>query len=257
MKCAIPLGVVVLLAACGGSNQKEGELPVVESADAQAPPSDTPPSSDADAGAEPTPEAKREKACTGFELDLGQALLQSACEVPNAKPDDKPREVKGALDVKVVPSAASTTPGGKMDLTVVFTNKTARPMTLDFALDPTARFTVEVYDAKTNKRADLPPGAAPPPPKGAKRPDPSTPSTARVTLVAQGTGKLVVPWEAVRTKWAPDKYKGTPPEMGFPRVNAGPLGKGKYRLRVVTPLTGVFEGIDKEVSAPKVEVGVQ
>jgi hypothetical protein len=78
-----------------------------------------------------------------------------------------------------------------------------------------------------------------------------------VTLVAQGTGKLVVPWEAVRTKWAPEKFKGTPPEMGYPRSPAGPLAKGKYRLRVVTPLTGVFEGIDKEVSAPKVEIGVQ
>lgn len=257
MKRAIVLGVVGLVAACGGSNQKEGDLPAAETDDAEAPPVEPGPAVDAGASVEPSPQAKRDKACTGFELDLGQALLQSACEVPNAKPDEKPHDVKGVLEVKVVPSAASTTPGGKMDLTVVFTNKSAHALALDFVLDPTARFTVEVYDAKTGKRADLPPGAPPPPPKGAKRPDPSPPSTARVTIVAQGTGKLVVPWEAVRTKWAPDKYKGTPPEMGFPRTNAGPLGKGKYRLRVVTPLTGVFEGIDKEVSAPKVEVGVQ
>lgn len=257
MKRAISLGLVALLSACGGSNQKEGEVPTTEGADAAAPTADMPPVSDPDAGPEPSPQEKKDKVCTGFELDLGQALLQSACEVPNAKPDEKPKDVKGVLEVKVVPSAASTTPGGKMDLTIIFTNKTAQPVSLDFLVDPTPRFTVEVYDAKTNKRVDLPAGEPPPPPKGAKRPEPSKPSTARVTLVAQGTGKLVVPWEAFRTKWAPEKFKGTPPEMGYPRSPAGPLAKGKYRLRVVTPLTGVFEGIDKEVSAPKVEIGVQ
>jgi len=68
---------------------------------------------------------------------------------------------------------------------------------------------------------------------------------------------MVVPWEAVRTRWAPEKYAGTPPEMGFPRVSAGPLGKGKYKLRVVTPLTNIFEGTDKEISAPKIDIGVQ
>jgi hypothetical protein len=58
-------------------------------------------------------------------------------------------------------------------------------------------------------------------------------------------------------KWAPEKLKGTPPEKGYPRSPAGPLPKGKYSVRVVTPLANVFEGVDHEVSAPRVEVVVK
>jgi hypothetical protein len=231
----------------------------------EAPPADTseagadmPPSAsiDSDAGsAEPSPQEKKDKLCAGFELDLSQALLQAACEVkpdPNAKPQD----TKGRIDVKVVPSSPSVAPGGKVDLVVTYTNKLPSPVQLDFVVDPTPRFVVEAYDAKTNKRVDMPAGNPPPPPKNAKRPDPATPSIARVTIAANGTARMVVPWEAVRTRWAPEKFAGTPPEMGYPRKPAGGLPKGKYRLRVITPLTGVFEGADKEISAPTTEIGV-
>ena len=61
----------------------------------------------------------------------------------------------------------------------------------------------------------------------------------------------------MKTRWAPEKLKGTPPEMGYPRAPAGPLLKGKYNLRVVTPLTNVFEGIDHEVSQPRADVVVK
>jgi hypothetical protein len=61
----------------------------------------------------------------------------------------------------------------------------------------------------------------------------------------------------VKMKWAPEKFKGTPPERGFPRAPAGPLAKGKYVVKVVTPLVGVAEGVDHEVSAPKVEIEVE
>ena len=57
-------------------------------------------------------------------------------------------------------------------------------------------------------------------------------------------------------KWAPEKVRGTPPERGYPRAPAGPLAKGKYTVKVVTPLVGVSEGVDHEMSAPKVEVEI-
>ena len=85
----------------------------------------------------------------------------------------------------------------------------------------------------------------------------TTHSTARITLVPNGTAHAVVHWEAVRMKWAPEKLKGTPPEMGYPRAPNGPLPKGKYQVRVVTPLTQVFEGLEKEVSSPRIEITVQ
>jgi hypothetical protein len=58
-------------------------------------------------------------------------------------------------------------------------------------------------------------------------------------------------------KWAPEKYRGTPPERGYPRAPAGPLPKGKYGLKVVTPLVGVSEGVDHEMTAPKVEIEIE
>ena len=54
-------------------------------------------------------------------------------------------------------------------------------------VDPLPRFTIEAYDAKSNKRVDMPAGNPPPPPKNAKRPDPAKPSIARVTVAANGT----------------------------------------------------------------------
>jgi hypothetical protein len=55
-------------------------------------------------------------------------------------------------------------------------------------------------------------------------------------------------------KWAPDKVRGTAPERGFPRSPAGPLPKGKYTVKVVTPLAGVSSSVD---SAPTTEINVE
>ena len=195
--------------------------------------------------------------CSGGDVDLMAALIQSACEVPNSKAGDKPVDVKGKLEVKVAMSSTKVAPGGHVDLVVTFTNKSKDPLPLDFVLDPTPRFSVEAYNDKGTKRADMPPGNPPPPPKGAEAPAPATQGTARVTITPNGQARVKVGWDAQKTKWAPEKFKGTPPEMGYPRSPAGPLPKGKYMLRVVTPLTNVMEGVEHDVSAPKatIEVG--
>jgi hypothetical protein len=188
-------------------------------------------------------------------MDLMAALNQSACEVPGAKRDVS-ANTKDALVVTATADSARVKPSGHADLLVTFTNKSAAPLSLDFTVDPTPRFSVEVYNAKTNKRAELPAASEPKIPAGMSR-DTTEPKIARVTITANGKATVHVPWDAVKTRWAPEKLKGTPPEMGYPRVPAGPLAKGKYNLRVMTPLTNVFEGIDHEVSAPRTAIEVQ
>ena len=62
----------------------------------------------------------------------------------------------------------------------------------------------------------------------------------------------------MKYKWASkDKAKGALPGRGYPREPGGTLAKGKYVLKVITPLVGVNEGSDHELSQPKtpVEVG--
>jgi hypothetical protein len=119
------------------------------------------------------------------------------------------------------------------------------------------RFQIEVYSAKTAKRMDLPSPNPPKLPSGMAPREPGTPSTARVTLAANGTGTVQLGWDATKMKWAPEKLTGTPPEQGYPRVAAGPLPKGRYNIRVVTPLIGIFEGVDHEISAPRTVIDVK
>lgn len=207
----------------------------------------------ADAGA---PEKK--DVCTGFEIgNLEDMLIKSDCEVPDAKPESVANpDMKDKLEVKLTASPTKVAPGGKVDLQVTFTNKTKEPMTLQFRIDPVARFETETYDAKGKKRVDMPAGQPPQPPKGHSPPPPAEAKVAKVTLTSNGFARAVVPWEAVRMGWAPEKVRGTAVEKGFPRKPAGPLPRGKYQVKVMTPLVGVFEGGEHEVSGPKVEIEV-
>jgi hypothetical protein len=190
-------------------------------------------------------------------MDLMAALNLSACEVQNIKPDEKGKDTKDSLSVTAMADRARVAPGGHADILVTFANKGNSPLTLDFTIDPTPRFDVETVGAKSGKLVDPPAGDPPKPPEGAPAKEAAPVSTARITLTANGKATVHVPWDANRTRWAPEKYKGMPLEMGYPRAPAGPLPKGKYSIRVLTPLTHVFEGIDKEVSGPKTTIEVQ
>jgi hypothetical protein len=194
--------------------------------------------------------------CAGFEFaDLTEALQKSACEAPNAKPDDKPLDTKGKLDIAVQASSLKVSAGQHVDLLVTFTNKSKADIPLYFTVDPLPRFDVETYDAKNN-RVDMPKKPPPPLEPGVAPRVPGEAKIAKVTLASNGTAKLRLGWDAVKMKWAPEKVKGTPPEKGYPRKADGPLPKGKYTLRVVMPLVGVVEGVEKEISAPKVPIEV-
>jgi hypothetical protein len=211
----------------------------------------------ADGGAgdgKPTP---KKDVCIGFDIsNLEDLLAKVDCEVPNAKPDSlQNADMKGKLEVTLSASPTKVAPGAKADLLVTFANKSKDPLPLQFRIDPVARFETETYDAKA-KRADMPPGKPPPPPKGHTAPPPAEQKVGRITIAANGTARVRVPWEAVKMKWAPQKVRGTAVEKGYPRVAAGPLAKGKYTLKVVTPLIGVSEGGEHEVSTPKVDIEV-
>lgn len=255
MRNLIIMTSALLVGACGGQSADKQEVKHASTDNPEVPPDSNDVTPDAGANASDTTQPKKDP-CVGFELDLGATLMQASCEVPNPKADDKPVDMKGKLEVTLASSSAQVSPGGHADLALTLTNKTSSPLLLNFTLDPTPRFPTETYDAK-KKRADMPAGNAPALPKGMAPREATSHETARITIVANGTAKMTIPWDAVKTKWAPEKLKGTPPEMGYPRSPNGSLAKGTYTVRVAMPLVLVFEGTDREVSAPKTTIVVK
>jgi hypothetical protein len=200
---------------------------------------------------------KAPTSCSGFDFpDLLSVISQAACEAPDVKPDGQQKDVKDVLDIKVAVDSAVIAPGATTQVTVTYKNKGKTDLPLLFIVDPEPRFSFEAYTLKGD-RADNPKASAPPlPTEVANAPAPDQ-KVAKVTLATNGTAKLVLKWDAVKYKWASkERAKGALPGRGYPRDPAGPLPKGKYVLRVVTPLTGVFEGIDHEVSQPRTQVTV-
>ena len=264
---AIPALCLLAAAACGGPSSKTAADVDDEGNPKPASASAT---SDADGGGEPVaastennnaPPAPgtsddstgpKKDECTVFdEPNIEGVLLKSACEVPT--PTGQPPDLSKTLVVKVQISPNIVPPGGHADVLVNYTNKSTAPLPLYFTIDPMPRFDIEAYNTKGN-RVDMPKTSPPPLPEGMAPREPGEAKTARIMLAPNGTARMNLGWDAVKTKWAPDKLKGTPPEKGYPRAPAGALPKGKYSLKVITPLTYVFEGIDHEVSQPRTDV---
>jgi hypothetical protein len=241
----VALGAMLAVPACGGSK------PAPKSPDEVA---TTP--TDGGTPSDAAPDAGGASICTGADLDLTNVLVQSACEVPNQTADAKQRDVSQLLTVSATPSSPGVSPGGHIDIIVTFTNKSQEPLPLAFILDPTARFTVEAYTS-TNKRAEMPRKHQPASKDDGPPPEPSAPGTAQVIVLPGGKASAKIGWDAVKLRWAPELLRGTPPEQGYPTAPAGPLPRGKYLLKVITPLTGVFEGSDREVSTMKTTVEVR
>lgn len=263
LRASLTASLAVATGACGG-NKEPPKTPDKTDAkadgtgDAKADGDAKSGDGKADGDAKTDADGKKKDECFGFEIgNLDEMLSKSACEEPGVKPDGLPPvDLKGKLEVAVTSSPTKVAPGGKADLIVSFTNKSKEPLTLHFRIDPIARFEVEAYDGKKNQRVDMPAGKPPPAPKGATPPPSSEAKSARVTLAPNGSARAKIAWEAVKTKWAPEKVKGSAPERGYPRSPAGPLGKGKVVVKVVTPLIGVNEGGEKEFTIPKVDVEI-
>jgi len=264
---ALPFALLLAAAACGGA-KKDADNPENASDDTSASDDGGGASAAADqlpAKNDSTPSGggggddsgnKKSNPCGGFEVaDLASVLSQVACEVQNPKTDAQ-NDVKDKLEIKVIPDSPRIAPGSMSNITVTYKNKSPKDLALDFVVDPEPRFDFEVYTLK-GTRVDKPKGAEPSlPPEVQNAPVPEQ-KVARVTLATQGTATLKLQWNAVKYKWAgKDRARGAIPGHGYPREPAGPLPKGQYILRVITPLTGVFEGVDHEVSQPRVQVTV-
>jgi hypothetical protein len=256
-------GLALLTASCGGSKKpaEEAENATDEGDEAGAPAADMPP---ADSTLSPPTSSakvgggdeKPASPCAGFDVDLAKVLAQASCVIPNAGPSDKARDTKGILDVKVSLNAVKVAPGGHVDVTVTFANKSKGDLPLDFVVDPEPRFEIQVFD-KNGRQVDAPAGPEPSLPSDVANATVPDKQTARATIVVAGSGRVTIPWDAVKKKWAPkDKAKGAIPGRGYPTVPGGPLPKGQYTLKVVTPLTGIFEGVDHEVSQPRIPINV-
>jgi hypothetical protein len=195
-----------------------------------------------------TPSAAKEAACTGGDFEMLDEVLRQ-CDSSMPRGGDVPAGMRDKLEVRVTASTPSITPGGRVDLTVTLKNKSNEPLPLYFTGDPLPRFEVEALDNK-GKRADLPTGK---PPKTPAMPSRDV-KASRITLTPGGTARVKVPWDAVKTRWAPEKVKGGWEGRGYPRAPSGNLGTGKYTLRIVLPLVGVFE--KGELDLPKVPMDV-
>ncbi len=267
------LTLLLVLAACGGSkkpadspeNAEENgssETPSSEDGGTAALGSDNGAAGGDTASAPSGPAApgddaaKKSSPCGGFQIDdLASVLGQDACVDAKANPNEQ-KDVKDQLEIKVVPDSPRIAPGSTATITVTFKNKGKADLPLSFVVDPEPRFDFEVYTLK-GSRADAPKGSAPSLPPEVANGAPPDSKIARVTLPQQGTARLTLKWNAVKYKWASkERAKGAIPGRGYPKEAAGPLPKGKYILRVITPLTGVFEGVDHDVSQPRIEITV-
>ncbi|HEX8795138.1 MAG TPA: hypothetical protein VF765_29525 [Polyangiaceae bacterium] len=271
---ALPFALLLAAAACGGA-KKDADNPENASDDTSASGDDgggasaaadqlpakndsTPASGGGGKGGGGGDDANGKKStpCGGFEVpDLASVLSQAECEVQNPNPNAQ-NDLKDKLEIKVVPDSPRIAGGSTAGITVTYKNKSPKDLALDFVVDPEPRFDFEVYTLK-GTRVDKPKGTEPSlPPEVANAPVPAQ-QVARVTLATQGTATLKLQWNAVKYKWAgKDRARGAIPGHGYPKEPAGPLPKGSYILRVITPLTGVFEGVDHEVSQPRVQVTV-
>ena len=199
---------------------------------------------------------KKDTPCSGSSIaDLLAAISQASCELPTNAPLAKVRPSKDVLEVKAS-ADAKIAPGSTATISVVYVNKGKEPLPLDFTIDPDPRFVFELYTPRGG-RVDKPAGGEPSlPPEVADAPAPE-PRTARVTLAPNGKATLLLPWQAVKYKWvSKEKAKGALPGRGYPREPAGPLPRGKYVLRVITPLTNTDESSDHELSQARVNVEI-
>lgn len=189
----------------------------------------------------------KETACTLAEIDSLDQVLRN-CDSPMPKAADVPSGLGEKLELTVTSSTGSTKPGGRVDVTLTLKNKSNDPLPLYFSGDPKPRFEVETFDATGTRRVDLPKDK---PPKTAFPPTRPV-KASRIILMAGGSARIRVPWDAVKTRWAPEKVK-TWEGRGPARTVFANLPHGKYQLRVAIPLI-VFE--KRELELPKIGVDV-
>ncbi len=195
-----------------------------------------------------TPNPAKEAACQSADFESLEETLR-LCDSPMPRAGDVPSGLRDKLEMRVTAGTPSITPGGRVDLTLTVKNKSNETLPLYFSGTPQPAFEVEALDAK-GKRVDLPGGKPPKSPALATRET----KAARIMLNPGGTARIRIPWDAVKTKWAPERMKSWE-GRGYPRAPGGPLGPGKYTLRVFVPLVGVFDKSESDLPKVPIEVG--
>lgn len=194
-----------------------------------------------------TPNPMKEATCAGDDFEALEKALDQ-CDTKMPRTTDVPTNMRDKLELRVTTATPSIAGGGRVDLIMTLKNKSSEPLPLYFTGDPRPVFDVEAVDLK-GRRVDLPAGK---PPK-----TPAVPThdvkASRITLAPGGTARVKITWDAVKTRWAPEKVKSWE-GRGYPRAPNGPLAPGKYTLRIVVPLIGVFEKGD--VETPKVPIDI-
>lgn len=191
-----------------------------------------------------TPNPVGSSTCSSADFENLEEVLRQ-CEAAMPKSSEL-TALKDKIEARVTTSTPSTQPGGRVDVTLVLRNKSTDAVTIYFTGDPSPKFEVEASDAR-GKRVDLPKEKWPGYPKGFK-PEARESKVYKITLDKAGTARLKLTWDAVKTKWAPEKAK-TWEGRGFPRTPAGALPGGKYQLRVNIPVYG-------DIDVPKAAIDV-
>jgi hypothetical protein len=194
-----------------------------------------------------TPGPRKASPCAGGDFAALDETLRN-CEVPMPSSAELPSNLRDKLEITVVASTLAVVQGGHVDLTVTFRNKSNEPLPLYFSGNHAPHFEVEALDTK-GRRADLPAGKSPAWPKGAGPSALLNEKAWRVTLAGGASGQIKISWDAVKTRWAPEKANEWE-RPGFPRAVAGSLSPGKYTLRIDVPL--VRGGLE----APKIAIRV-
>ncbi len=171
--------------------------------------------------------------------DVLDWITNEKCRVPNN--DIEPRSgLREKLEWKLVASTPQITAGGRVDLSLALKNRSSEMVPLYFLVDGPV-FVVQAFDAK-GKRVDLPAGK-PKAPQGVIVEE-GPPKVARLNVTAGATLKARLVWDAVKTRWAPDKIEGSfVTQATFPRAPAGNLALGMYSIRVVPQMSAVAEDV--------------
>lgn len=197
----------------------------------------------------PAVSAPRDPACTGAELDATDELLRR-CETPLPRASEVPSAMRSKVDVRLSSSTPSTSPGGRVDLSLTFRNTTSAALSLYFVGTDGPRFAVEAFD-KAGRRVDRP-TSKPPAIKKSAQPK-RDPKAYRLTLSAGGVARVRLAWDAQKARWAPERLGTWDGRGPYPTAPAGILGTGRYVLRVAIPLLGYAT---RDADMPKTTIDV-
>ncbi len=199
----------------------------------------------ADAGAKL--EATDDSMCGGADVDLAAVLANRRCR-PGRDAPAAPATATKDLKVTLVPSAATVTPGGHVDLALEIVNTGAASIPLYFSGDLV--LSPEVKDAKGARLAP-PAGNAP------KSSDPKCREAdcrmpgSHVVLPPGGKARARVGFDAVKRAWPKEPPAGCC-ILHVDPVAAGPLAAGTYKVKVPLP----YETPKENPADPEVELRV-